>query len=114
VDIPLKCKIVVVNPICPLLLSKVWFILDLINGYCAVSSIVIKAFSFDFAILNSWAFPSPKVKNVTAVPALVVDIKNELLVTFFAKTVVGNWSTIEPFLNSMGVEPTPTNVAAGL
>ena len=52
--------------------------------------------------------------NVTAVPALVVDMKKELLVTVFAKTVVGNESTIEPFLNCIGVEPTPTNVDCGL
>ena len=106
---------VVVNPTWdPILLSKVCVTLDLINGYCATSSTVIKVFSFAFAILNSWALPSPKLTNVTAVPALVVYIKNELFVTFFAKTVVGNWSIMEPFLKCTGVEQTPTNVDAGL
>ena len=106
---------VVVNPTWdPMLLSKVCVTSALINGYWATSSTVIKVFSFAFAMFSSWAFPSPKLTNVTAVPALVVDIKNELLVTLFAKTVVGNSSIIEPFLNCIGMEPIPINVDAGL
>ena len=113
--IPLRLIIVVVKPTSePTLFSNVCVTSVLIKGYCAVSSTDINAFSLRFAMANSWKLPSPTPVNVTAAPALVVDIKNASFVTDFAKTVVGKVSIIDPFLNCIGVEPTPTNVDLGV
>ena len=115
VDIPLKWIIVVAAPIWdPKLLSNVCVTSVLISGYCATSSITIKAFSFDLAMLNSCAFPSPGLMKVTAVPAFVVDIKNESFSAFTTNTVEGNvWIPTPDNLYWSAVDPTPTKVDFG-
>ena len=74
VDIPLKANVVEVVLILPPLPLKEWLTGVNIKGYCTTLSIEINDFSFFFAISNWWAFPSPRPTNVTAVPALVVEI----------------------------------------
>ena len=79
VVIPLKEKIVADSEILPPFPDKVCETLAKAIGYCATLLIVMIAFSFLFAIENSWEFPSPTDVNVTAVPDLTVDIEKLLL-----------------------------------
>ena len=89
----------------------------LLIGDCATLSIIINDFSFALDIINSCALPSPSSIKVTAIPDLVVDIVNELLLwTVFTKILDGNVPTTlsTGLLYIIGVDPTPTNVDFGL
>ena len=117
-EIPLSENILLEAPILPLLLVRVCvkFLTDI--GSCINPSIVIIDFSILLDIVNLWAFPSPKPVNVTAVPALVVDIWKVFSPVLIQNTLPTSVKTVfipaDAFLYTRDDVPTPTTVESGL